>query len=100
MTRRATSAAKAPLVWRVLERPEGLVAVPVGGGGAWPGFEMTRRAKLAVRTARGRAAAHGASRPSRAHQAAGPDGAQKTSGATSNTGDGPLPTGIPSIPAQ
>mgnify|MGYP001674722599 CR=1 FL=1 len=58
MTRRATSAAKAPLVWRVLERPEGLVAVPVGGGGAWPGFEMTRRAKLAARTARGRASAH------------------------------------------
>ena len=33
-------------------------AVPVGGGGAWPGFETTRRAKLAARTARGRAAAH------------------------------------------
>ena len=30
-----------------------------GGGGAWPGFEATRRAKLAARTARGRAAAHG-----------------------------------------
>ena len=29
------------------------------GGGAWPGFETTRRAKLAARTARGRAAAHG-----------------------------------------
>ena len=29
------------------------------GGGAWPGFEATRRAKLAARTARGRAAAHG-----------------------------------------
>ena len=33
--------------------------MPVGGGGAWPGFETTRRAKLAARTARGRAAAHG-----------------------------------------
>ena len=32
--------------------------MPVGGGGAWPGFELTRRAKLAARTARGRAAAH------------------------------------------
>ena len=32
--------------------------MPVGGGGAWPGFEATRRAKLAARTARGRAAAH------------------------------------------
>ena len=37
----------------------GQAAVPVGGGGAWPGFETTRRAKLAARTARGRAAAHG-----------------------------------------
>ena len=37
----------------------GLAAVPVGGGGAWPGFETTRRAKLAARTARGRAADHG-----------------------------------------
>ena len=32
---------------------------PWAGGGAWPGFEATRRAKLAARTARGRAAAHG-----------------------------------------
>ena len=38
---------------------EGLAAVPVGGGGAWLGFEATRRAKLAARTTRGRAAAHG-----------------------------------------
>ena len=50
---------QAPLVWRAPEGPEGLAAVPVGGGGAWPGFETTRRAKLAARTARGRAAAHG-----------------------------------------
>ena len=34
-------------------------AAPVGGGRAWPGFETTRRAKLAARTARGRAASHG-----------------------------------------
>ena len=40
-------------------RQQGLAAVPVGGGGAWPGFEATRRAKLAAQTARGRAAAHG-----------------------------------------
>ena len=46
-------------MWRAPEGPEGLAAVPVGGGGAWPGFEATRRAKLAARTARGRAAAHG-----------------------------------------
>ena len=31
---------------------------PGGSGGAWPGIETTRRAKLAARTARGRAAAH------------------------------------------
>ena len=43
-------------MWRA---PEGSAAVPVGGGGAWPGFEATRRAKLAARTASGRAAAHG-----------------------------------------
>ena len=72
----------APLVWRAPEGPEGLAAVPVGGGGAWPGFETTRRAKLAARTARGRAAAHG-------HTAQpGPTGrasARNTRGATSNT---------------
>ena len=44
------------------DRTRGLrcqAAGPVGGGRAWPGFETTRRAKLAARTARGRAAAHG-----------------------------------------
>ena len=46
-------------MWRAPEGQEGLAAVPVGGGGAWPGFETTRRAKLVARTARGRAAAHG-----------------------------------------
>ena len=40
-------------------RWRGHAAAPVGGGGAWPGFETTRRAKLAARTASGRAAAHG-----------------------------------------
>ena len=49
----------APPVRRAPEGPEGTAAEPVGGGGAWPGFETTRRAKLAARTARGRAAAHG-----------------------------------------
>ena len=42
----------APPVWRT---PEGAAAVPVGGGRAWTGFETTRRAKLAARTASGRA---------------------------------------------
>ena len=45
----------APPVWRAPEGPAGLAAVLVGGGGAWPGFEPTRRAKLAARTASGRA---------------------------------------------
>ena len=40
-------------------RRRGQATVRVSGGGAWPGFETTRRAKLAARTARGRAAAHG-----------------------------------------
>ena len=74
---------QAPPVWRAPEGLEGLAAVPVGGGGAWPGFETTRRAKLAARTARGRAAAHGH------NQQPGPQdstcGARNTSGATSNT---------------
>ena len=42
-------------MWRAPEGQEGLAAVPVGGGGAWPGFETTRRAKLVARTASGRA---------------------------------------------
>ena len=50
---------QAPPVWRAPEGPQGLAAAAVGGGGAWPGFETTRRAELAARTASGRAAAHG-----------------------------------------
>ena len=49
-----------PLVWRVPEDPEGLAAVPVGGGGAWPGFEIDRSEPQArVWRSRGRATAHG-----------------------------------------
>ena len=36
----------------------GPAAVPMGGGKASPGFEATRREKLAARTARGRVATH------------------------------------------
>ena len=39
-THRARSANKTPLVWRAPEGPEGLAAVPVGGGGAWPGYSQ------------------------------------------------------------
>ena len=83
------TAPQAPPVWRASEGPEGQAAEPVGGGGAWPGFEATRRAKLAARRARGRAAAHGHTKqPGLARhttRATGPDGAQNISGATSNT---------------
>ena len=72
-TRRSTSITTTPQVWGAPEGPEGTggrtrrhleyqrgkAAVPVGGGRAWPDNEPTRRAKLAARTARGRAAAHG-----------------------------------------
>ena len=37
-----TPAHQAPLAWRVPEGPEGLAAVPAGGG-AWPDNEATRR---------------------------------------------------------
>ena len=37
--------------WRTPKDPQGLALVPGGGGRAWPGFETTRRAKLAARTA-------------------------------------------------
>ena len=46
---------QAPAVWRPPQGLRGLASVPVGGGRAWPGFETTRRAKLAARTASGRA---------------------------------------------
>ena len=57
---------------RRIRRVAGLAAVPVGGGWAWPGFKATRRAKLAARTARGRAAAHGRTKqPGRNNSARG-----------------------------
>ena len=52
------------------------------GGGAWPDNESTRRAKLAARTASGRAAAHGHTK--QPGPTARPDGTRNTSGATSN----------------
>ncbi len=64
-------------MWRAPEGQEGLAAVPVGGGGAWPGSETTRRAKLAARTAGGRAAAHGHTK--QPGPTAGPSGARNTS---------------------
>ena len=72
----------APPAWRIPEGPESLAAVPVGGGRAWPGFEATRRAKLAARTASGRAAAHGRTKQPGPRDR--PRGARNTSGTTSN----------------
>ena len=61
-------------------RRRGLATAPVGDGGAWPGFETTRRAKLAARTASGRTAAHW--RTKQPGPTAGSDHARNTSGAT------------------
>ena len=62
---------------------------PIGGRreacGAWPGFEPTRRAKLAARTASGRA---------------GRAAAGDLSGQQSTKAGRPPPTGTPSSPAQ
>ena len=56
----APISAPAPQVWRAPEGPEGLAAAPVGGGGAWPGFEIDHSEPQArVWRSRGRAAAHG-----------------------------------------
>ena len=101
---------QAPLVWRAPEGPEGLAAVPVGGGGAWPEFEATRRATSATRhhkprpiggrreacgawpgfepTRRAKLAARTASgragRAAAGDQAGRPRSARNTSGATRN----------------
>ena len=77
-------------VWAQQCGKRGLNTTPVAVG---PGFETTRRAKLAARTARGRAAAHGRTkqpgptsqalrRPEHpwGHKPPGPAGQAKTSG--------------------
>ena len=103
-----------------------LIAAPVGGGGAWPGFETAHhhaapQAPLVWRVPEGPEGTGGLrDRPLRAagsrvaiSRAAGPDGAQNTSGAASNKlnrefrlcrrhgrlAGGPPPTGTPSSPA-
>ena len=111
---------QAPLVWRA---PEGPAAVPVGGGGAWPGFETTRRAyqhtrhhwcggRRRVRRAwlrcpwavagPGRASRRRAERSSWRGRLAGgppPTGAQ-SSPAQQGTPSSPAQQGTPSSPAQ
>ena len=53
-----------------------LALVPGGGGRAWPGFETTRRAKLAARTASGRAAAPGRQHADKQENTSSVDGEQ------------------------
>ena len=72
--------------------------MPVGGGRAWPGFETTRRAKLAARTASGRAAARRHAR--QPGSTVRRDGARNASGAASNTVGGSPPAGTPGSPAR
>ena len=60
-------------MWRAPEGPEGLAAVPVGGGGAWPGFEPTHKHTSAHQV------------PLVWRAPGGPDGARNTSGGASNT---------------
>ena len=45
-----TSVHQTPPVWRA---PEGSTAVPVGGGGAWPGFRATRQPHVSTPNAAG-----------------------------------------------
>ena len=72
---------QAQLVWRAPEGLEGLAAVPVGGGRAWPGFETARRSEGSRRgrlaggpppTGTPSSPAQRAGRRPRAHQAARP----------------------------
>ena len=77
-----THSDQAPLVWRAPEGPEGLAAVPVGGGRAWPGFETPRRAEGSRR-----------GRP-------GPTAPGTPVGPQATQAGRPPPTGTPSSPAQ
>ncbi len=92
-----TPAHQAPLAWRAPEGPEGLAAVPVGGGRARAGLEIDHSepsgSRVAISRAGRRPRAHKAARPANT-----PHGARNTSGATSNntrrgTARGAGPTG-------
>ena len=67
--------------WRTPKDPKGLALVPGGGGRAWPGFETTRRAKLAARTASGRAAAPGHQHANKQENTSSTDGERSARGA-------------------
>ena len=57
------TATQAPPMWRASEGPEGQAAVPMGGGGAWPGFETTRPATHSDTSAAGAESAGGSGGP-------------------------------------
>ena len=65
-----TNSDPAPLVWRAPEGPEGLVAVPVGGGRARAGLEIDHSepsgSRVAISRAGRRPPAHTAARPFKA----------------------------------
>ena len=82
----------APQVWRAPEGPEGLAAVPVGGGRARAGLEIDhseRSSRVAISRAGRRPPAHTAAGP---HKAARPDKSGPTAPGT--------PVGATSSPAQ
>ena len=94
---------QAPLVWRAPEDPEGLAAVPVGGRGAWPGFEMAHRSAIRPHWCGGRRRDQ-RDRPRCRWAAAGPGRATRRRAERSSRrgrrAGGPPPTGTPSSPAQ
>ena len=88
----------APPAWRVPEGPDNLAAAPMGGDGAWPGFEATHnRASAAGVEGAGGSGGHGrASRSTTPSEARvwrsrgrpGPKAPGNTSSATSNKNPG------------
>ena len=68
-----------------MEGPEGLFAVLVGGGRAWPGFETTRRAEGSQRGRR--AGGPPPNSTQRLSPEAGASGARNVSGTTRNAGN-------------
>ena len=70
-----------PTDWRPQRGLRGLATVPVGGGRAWPGFEIDhseRSSRVAISRAGRRPPAHTAARPNKtSHAAAGPGRASR-----------------------
>ena len=81
----------APPVWRA---PEGPAAVPVGGGGAWPGFETTRQTRQQRPGTTGVEGAGGTG----GHGRASRRGAERSEVAKSRGRPGPPAPGTPVAP--